>query len=90
VRFREVAPLSLKLLESTQAEALSKAQLAELDMTRVEEEKDQSRRADKVIKHRTALCRLLAHRFISRRRSNSVAFGAKRTLTEPRLQKADL
>src|SRR5262249_17918394 len=27
-------------------------------------------------------------RVISRRRSNSVAFGAKRTLTEPRLQKA--
>jgi hypothetical protein len=29
-------------------------------MTKVEEEKDQSRRADKVIKHRAALCRLLA------------------------------
>jgi hypothetical protein len=27
-----------------------------------------------------------AHRFISRRRSNSVAFGAKRTFSEPRLQ----
>jgi hypothetical protein len=30
-------------------------------MTRVEEEKDQSRRADKAIKHGAALCRLLAH-----------------------------
>ena len=29
----------------------------------------------------------LAHRVISWRRSNSVAFGAKRTLGEPRLQK---
>jgi len=28
----------------------------------------------------------MAHRDISRRRSNSVAFGAKRTLAEPRLQ----
>ena len=30
-------------------------------------------------------CRLLAHRVISRRRSNSVAFGAKKTFSEPRL-----
>jgi hypothetical protein len=28
----------------------------------------------------------LAHRVISRRRSNSVGFGAKRTFSEPRLQ----
>src|SRR5262249_20111067 len=31
----------------------------------------------------------LAHSDISRRRSTSVTFGAKRTSTEPRLQKAD-
>jgi hypothetical protein len=31
-------------------------------------------------------CRLLALRVVSRRRSNSVAFGAKRTFSEPRLQ----
>src|SRR5262249_329424 len=30
----------------------------------------------------------MAHRVTSRQRSTSVAFGAKRTLTEPRLQKA--
>src|SRR6516165_5006462 len=35
-------------------------------------------------------CLLLAHRVNSRQRSTSAAFGAKRTLTEPRLQKADL
>ena len=40
---------------------------------------------------RTALTRLLrsrllAHRNTSRRRNNSVAFGAKRTFSEPRLQ----
>jgi hypothetical protein len=74
------------LLKIAHAEALSKAQLSELHMTKVEEEKDQSRRADKVIKHRAALCRLLAHRVNARQRSISVAFGAKRTLTEPRLQ----
>jgi hypothetical protein len=28
----------------------------------------------------------LAHRVVSRRRSNSVAFGAKRTFSEPRLK----
>ena len=28
----------------------------------------------------------MAHRVMSRQRSTSVAFGAKRTLTEPRLQ----
>src|SRR5262245_31598524 len=33
---------------------------------------------------------LLAVSDASRQRSTSVAFGAKRTLTEPRLQKADL
>ena len=33
---------------------------------------------------------LLAHRCISRRRSNSVAFGAKRTFSEPRLREPDL
>ena len=32
----------------------------------------------------------MAHRVNSRQRSTSVAFGAKLTLTEPRLQKADL
>jgi hypothetical protein len=74
------------LLKIAHAEALSKAQLSELHMTKVEEEKDQSRRADKVIKHRAALCRPLAHRVNARQRSISVAFGAKRTLTEPRLQ----
>ncbi len=31
-----------------------------------------------------ALCVACAHREISRRRSNSVAFGAKRTFSEPR------
>jgi hypothetical protein len=51
---------SLIIAQIAHAEALSKAQLSELHMTRVEEEKDQSRRADKVIKHRAALCRLLA------------------------------
>jgi len=35
------------------------------------------------------MSRLLAHRVNSRQRSTWVAFGAKRTLTEPRLQKAD-
>jgi len=40
-------------------------------------------------------CKLLrmslpGHRDISRRRSNSVAFGAKRTFSEPRLQNRDL
>ena len=30
--------------------------------------------------------RFVAHRDISRRRSNSVAFGAKRTFSEPHLQ----
>jgi hypothetical protein len=35
------------------------------------------------------MCRLLAHRVNPRQRSTSVAFGAKWTLTEPRLQKAD-
>src|SRR5215475_935756 len=34
--------------------------------------------------------RLMALSDASRQRSTSVAFGAKRTLTEPRLQKADL
>src|SRR5262249_45715096 len=35
-----------------------------------------------------AICRLMAHSDASRQRSTSVAFGAKQTLTEPRLQKA--
>jgi len=77
---------SLIIAQIAHAEALSKAQLSELHMTKVEEEKDQSRRADKVIKHRAALCRLLAHRVNARQRSLSVALGAKRTLTEPRVQ----
>jgi hypothetical protein len=34
--------------------------------------------------------RQLVQRYTSRQRNTSVAFGAKRTLTEPRLQKADL
>jgi hypothetical protein len=58
-------------------------------MTRVEEEKDQSRRADKVIKHRAALCRLLArtgHFEASRACSLSEA---KRTWRERR-QRPDL
>jgi hypothetical protein len=33
---------------------------------------------------------LMAHRVSSRQHTTSVAFGAKRTLTEPRLEKADL
>src|SRR5262249_11769153 len=36
------------------------------------------------------ICPPLAHRANSRQRSTSAAFGAKRTLTEPRLQKAGL
>ena len=47
-------------------------------------------RADEVIEQRCRLLRcmslLMAHRDISRRRGNSVAFGAKRTFGEPRLQ----
>jgi hypothetical protein len=46
--------------------------------------------ADAVIDWRRGLLRrmsqLLALRVISRRRSNSVAFGAKRTFSEPRFQ----
>jgi len=48
------------------------------------------RRGDRTRVQFAALHRLLAHRANSRQRSTSVAFGAKRTLTEPRLQKADL
>jgi hypothetical protein len=44
-------PAKLEIAPIAHAEALSKAQLSELDMRRVEEEKDQSRRADKVIKN---------------------------------------
>jgi hypothetical protein len=33
-----------------------------------------------------AKCRLLAHRVISLRRGSSVAFGVKRSFSEPRLQ----
>jgi len=40
----------------------------------------------KSILYRTAGPYIMAHRDISRRRSNSVAFGAKRTLAEPRFQ----
>src|SRR5215468_7592915 len=36
------------------------------------------------------VCPLLAHRVDSRQRSTSVAFGAKRTLTEPRLRPGEL
>ena len=52
-------------------------------MTKVEEEKDQSRRADKVIKHRAALCRLLAQSGLSAMSVYLSAFGAKRTCIGP-------
>src|SRR5262244_683879 len=51
-------------------------------------------RADEAFDRRCSLLHcvgpLLALSDASRQRSTSVAFGAKRTLTEPRLQKADL
>ena len=43
---------------------------------------------DQVIEYRPLP--LVAHRVNSRQRSTSVSFGVKRTLTEPRLQKAGL
>src|SRR5215813_2794691 len=51
-------------------------------------------RADEVFDRRCSLLHcvgpLMAHSDALRQRSTSVAFGAKRTLTEPRLQKAEL
>jgi hypothetical protein len=41
-------------------------------------------RQKRVVVLRSAKCRILALRDISRRRNNSVAFGAKRTFNEPR------
>ena len=41
-------------------------------------------------RRRKKMCRVLAHRDISRRCSNSVAFGTKRTFSEPGLTEPDL
>jgi hypothetical protein len=42
--------------------------------------------ADEIAKLDQQCIPFLAHRVVSRRRSNSVAFGAKRTFSKPRLQ----